>query len=173
MVELIKSGDLRPTAAAVAERAGVSLRLVFHHFKDMEAVLRYTMQFQAEQIASLVPIHFPKNIAFDEKVQIFVQQRATLYEEITPVRRAARNAEPASPSIAEALDRFRGLKREQVAFLFQDELNKLSTEKRKLRLYALQMATSWLAWESLRAYQKHSAPEACLIFSTTIKQLVQ
>ena len=39
-LDLIAEGDLSPTAQKVAERAGVSLRSVFHHFEDMEQLSR-------------------------------------------------------------------------------------------------------------------------------------
>ena len=35
LLDLLGEGDLRPTAARIAERAGVSLRIVFHHFEDL------------------------------------------------------------------------------------------------------------------------------------------
>src|SRR5208282_909869 len=38
LLDLLGEGDLRPTAARIADRAGVSLRLVFHHFDDLEAI---------------------------------------------------------------------------------------------------------------------------------------
>jgi hypothetical protein len=36
---LNQAGDVRPTAARVAERAGVSLRTVWQHFDDLESLL--------------------------------------------------------------------------------------------------------------------------------------
>ncbi len=39
----------RPTARQVAEQAGVSLRLVFHHFEDMESLLESAVDVQVER----------------------------------------------------------------------------------------------------------------------------
>src|SRR5271154_3298707 len=36
LMDLLREGDPDPTAKAVAQRAGVSLPLVFHHFADMD-----------------------------------------------------------------------------------------------------------------------------------------
>src|SRR5438477_2779518 len=36
LLALIEEGNLKPTAPQIAERAGVSLRLVFHHFRDLD-----------------------------------------------------------------------------------------------------------------------------------------
>ena len=38
MFELLREGDMSPTAVAVAERADVGLRTVFRHFEDMESI---------------------------------------------------------------------------------------------------------------------------------------
>src|SRR3546814_18346240 len=38
MMELIAQGDLSPSAARVAEEAGIGLRTVFRHFDDMDAL---------------------------------------------------------------------------------------------------------------------------------------
>ncbi|MHB8506820.1 MAG: TetR family transcriptional regulator, partial [Acidimicrobiales bacterium] len=37
-LSLIEEGDERPTARAIAERAGVSLRSVFQHFDELEQI---------------------------------------------------------------------------------------------------------------------------------------
>ena len=37
-MELIVAGDLSPSAARVAEEAGIGLRTVFRHFDDMDAL---------------------------------------------------------------------------------------------------------------------------------------
>ena len=41
LVVLLAEGDAEPTAPAVAARAGVSARLVFHHFADMDDLYHY------------------------------------------------------------------------------------------------------------------------------------
>ena len=40
MVDLVAAGDPNPSAAAVAEKAGVGLRSVFRHFQDKDSILR-------------------------------------------------------------------------------------------------------------------------------------
>ena len=40
LLDLVDEGDLRPSAADVARRAGVSLRSVFQHFDDLETLFR-------------------------------------------------------------------------------------------------------------------------------------
>jgi len=40
MWELMLDGDMNPSAAAIAEHAGVGLRSVFRHFEDLDTLLR-------------------------------------------------------------------------------------------------------------------------------------
>lgn len=153
MLDLIQEGELRPTAADVAKRAGVSLRLVFHHFKDMAAVHREANSLQMERIRPLVSQLPNPAAAFDKRLTEFVRRRAQLYEEIAPVRRAGRATEHASEVMAEGLAWIRQLKREQVETVFATELEGFSGSERRERLSCLQQSLSWMAWESLRSHQ--------------------
>ena len=35
LLDLLEAGEMRPTAAQIAQRAGVSLRSVFQHFESL------------------------------------------------------------------------------------------------------------------------------------------
>ncbi len=41
LMDLLRAGETDPTAKTVARRAGVSLRLVFHHFADMDDLYQF------------------------------------------------------------------------------------------------------------------------------------
>ena len=49
LLALIEAGELRPSAARIAERAGVSLRSVFQHFKDVESLFAAMADRQRER----------------------------------------------------------------------------------------------------------------------------
>ncbi len=156
MLELIREGELQPTAAAVATRAGVSLRLVFHHFKDMETLMQQAIGLQTQRIAPLIGVPISPEAPLQRRLELFAARRAALYEEIAPVRRAARRFEERSPAIAEGLTRMRTLTREQLAFLFDPELARLPPSI----VEAAQALGSWLAWETLRRQQGLEVSEA-------------
>ena len=48
--ELMLDGDMDPSAAAIAEHAGVGLRSVFRHFEDLDTLLRDLMQLCYDEI---------------------------------------------------------------------------------------------------------------------------
>src|SRR5215210_6885295 len=54
LLSLLEEGDLRPTAASIAARAGVSERTLFQHFPEREALFHAAALAQAERIAPLL-----------------------------------------------------------------------------------------------------------------------
>ena len=81
MLDLVAEGEVSPPAEAVAARAGVSARSVHNHFDDVEALRAEVARRQWERHA-----HFGEPVPKER----LVDQRAALYERITPLRRAAR-----------------------------------------------------------------------------------
>lgn len=148
MLALIEEGDPQPTAKRVAERAGVALRSVFHHFDDVESVLAAAARLQAQRHWHVLQPVAPE-LALRERVAQVVTQRSTLFERIAPARRAALLAEHDSPVIRAWLEEGRATLRRQLAATFAPEL---AREGRDL-LAALEVSASWTAWESLRRRQ--------------------
>jgi AcrR family transcriptional regulator len=137
-----------PTAREIAARAGVSLRLVFHHFDDMEQLLRAAVSVQVERHWSqLRPVsaHLP----LEERVSQVVKQRESLFEAITPVRRAADRIEPGSPTITAQLSNARQVLREGLDEAFGPELSRCGRERSDL-LDSLEACASWENWDQLR-----------------------
>ncbi|HET6915996.1 MAG TPA: TetR/AcrR family transcriptional regulator [Acidimicrobiales bacterium] len=146
MIALLEEGVPQPSAREIAERAGVSLRLVFHHFEDMEQVLRAAVAVQVSRHWNrLHPVD--PSLPLGERVERIIRQRETLYEAIAPVRRAAARAELESPTIATELSRARRQLRRGLEATFEAELHSASHDE---RLDALDVAGSWETWDLLR-----------------------
>src|SRR5688500_13244104 len=122
LLELIDEGDLRPTAPRIAERAGVSLRSVFQHFRDVEALFGVATDRQLERIGALVK-PLPTTGPLEERLAAFVEQRVRIYEAVTPVRRAALAHEPFSPHARDARDRILAVARAELRRTFASELD--------------------------------------------------
>ena len=88
LVELLQKGDPDPTARVIAERAGVALRFVFHHFSDIDDLYRTVAGLQLERHWSDLPT-FSAKLPLSARIERTVRHRSILYEEISPVRRAA------------------------------------------------------------------------------------
>ncbi len=143
-LRLIAEGDLRPTADRIAKLAGVSLRALWSHFADMEALMAASGQRVLEQRdASYRPIGPDRPL--DERIASFCDQRARLLEEIGPAARASALKEPFSS----ALQRYRRLHvarvRDELTSTFPDEIGADET-----LLNALTAISLWPTWSTWR-----------------------
>ena len=171
LLGLLGEGELRPTAARVAERAGVSLRLVFHHFQDMEAIFQLAAARHFERVlAGVQPV--PTAGPLPLRLRAFVRERCRLLEQMAPVRRAALLVEPFSPAVALWLAQSRALSRGQTQAVFGRELSALEPGPRAQTARALGAASSFSFWEALRAHQGLSAAAASGVVTRTLHALL-
>jgi TetR/AcrR family transcriptional regulator, regulator of autoinduction and epiphytic fitness len=152
-------GDLRPTAPRVAERAGVSLRTVWQHFNDLETLLVEAGQRDYE-IALRYVTPIDTSAPLSARLRQLVRQRGRMYEDLAPVWRAARLQEPFSPQIRRNRDRLLEAARDQLDRVVGTELTALPDGSRRSVFAALQVATTWATWESLRGELDFTVEEA-------------
>ncbi len=171
ILDLLQEGDLKPTAERVAERAGVSLRLVFHHFADLESLYAVAADRQWERLRPLLkPI--PDDGPFEERLELFLRQRARMWERVAPVRRASLLYEPFSKEIARRLAEARALARKETAAVFRREIQRFTQPDRGEILSALDAASAWQTWETLRGHQGLSVESARRVVTRTISALL-
>ena len=168
---LIDGGNLRPTAREVSERANVSLRSVFQHFADLETLFAVAADLQVERLAALAR-RIPADLPFEERLAAFTDARAKLLEAITPVRRAALLQEPFSPELASRLAWARDTNRAELRALFAGEIASRPEGERAALLAALDVATNWYAWETLRRHNGLSEEDARAVLRLSIAALL-
>jgi AcrR family transcriptional regulator len=149
LIELLREGDPEPTARAVAERAGVSLRLVFHHFTEMDDLYHYVAVLQLRRQWSEMP-RISAKLALGTRLERTVAHRAALYEEISPIRRALVRRMASSKGVAATIAAADTLLLENLKETFAPELAALGGSARLDALEAMDVASSWEAWERLR-----------------------
>jgi len=152
-----EAGTLRPGLPEVAARAGVSVRSVHNHFADVEALRAEVAQRQWERHASL--------IGPARTIAELVDQRAAFYEAVTPVRRAALLSVHDSPTIVRNLARLDRLLRRQLEATFPGRTG--------AELDALELVTSWDAWNRLRTAQGCSVTRAARVVADLIRTLTE
>ena len=172
LLALTDEGDLRPTAARIALRAGVSLRTVFQHFQDMDLLYAIAAERQYQRMSSLLSPP-PAEGPLDARIEAFVAHRARLLEAITPVRRAALLSEPFSDVLATRLQATRLRAQRDVERAFATELLALAVGERREVVAALTLATAWPAWESLRAHQRLGVRQARGVMARMLRALLQ
>ncbi len=171
MLALFEEGVLRPTAPRVAERAGVSLRSVFQHFQDMEAVYAAVADRQIERVLATAR-WITRDGPVAERIHAFVAERARIHEAVAPVRRAALLMEPFSSEIAARLRWVRQRGHAEAAKVFKIELDRRPVAERRELLEALTAAAGWSTWESLRIHQGLSQGQAQKVMRLMVTSLV-
>jgi AcrR family transcriptional regulator len=155
LLSLYDEGVLQPSIPDVAARAGVSARSVHNHFVDVEALRAEVAQRQWERYSPLI-----EEVSTIEQL---VGQRAMFFEAVTPVRRAALLSVHDSPTIARNLARLDRTLRRQLEAVFpwldDDTLD------------AVELATSWDAWNRLRTAQGCTVARARRVVEQMIRTL--
>jgi TetR/AcrR family transcriptional regulator, regulator of autoinduction and epiphytic fitness len=171
LISLLEEGDPAPTAKMVAQRAGVSLRLVFHHYEDMDALYRAVMVLQAQRYWSKVR-DVPADLPFTQRVDRVVRQRGRLFDAVSPVRRAAVPLASRSDELAAALAESNSFLRGRLEVTFATELEAAGDGAKDL-LDAVDAAASWEVWERLRLGQHLSAVAARRVMARTLRALLE
>lgn len=148
MLDLVRQGDVQPSAARVADAAGVGLRTVFRHFTDMDLLYREMSQAIEAQV---LPVALRPLVSqgWRDQVRELARRRIDIFELILPYRISA------------------SLKRYQSAYLMHDYQRMLALERSAVELLlppslladpvrtnALQVALSFQCWRLLRHDQQ-------------------
>lgn len=95
MLELVREGDIAPSADAVAARAQVGRRTVFRLFSDMEGVYREIHAVMREKVAPVRDLPLAGE-SFPDRVHALIDRRARFFEEVLPLMVAASVHRPRS-----------------------------------------------------------------------------
>ncbi|MEU6130068.1 TetR/AcrR family transcriptional regulator [Saccharopolyspora sp. NPDC047091] len=131
----INEGQYSPTARGIAERAGVSERSVFTHFRDFDDLRTAAGQHQRDRIAAeLAPI--PAELPLADRLDRVLAQREAVFALMARVRVVALWQSPDAPAL-DVDDLLRG----QLAEVFAPELA-VSADAERL-LDVLEIASGW------------------------------
>lgn len=166
---LIDEGDLRPTGPRIAERAGVSVRSIFQHFDDLDALFAAVGQRVVVRIGGLIA-HIDPSTPLHDRIDAFVHQRAAVLESITPVMRAALVHAASSEVIRGQFEQGHDFMRAQVGEVFGPELE--AAPDGEAVLHALVVAVSWTTWDLLRGAQEQSVAQARAVVTLMVRSLL-
>jgi TetR/AcrR family transcriptional regulator, regulator of autoinduction and epiphytic fitness len=171
LIALVEEGDLRPTAPRIAQRAGVSLRSIYHHFDDLELLFAETAQRQIERTAPLrQPL--PTGGPLPVRVDALLRQKIRIWEAVTPIRTAASLQEPFSPQLRAVRSEIHRRNRGELATVFAVELDSRSPGDALELLDALDAAVNWMAWQVMRTDVGLSIERAEAVLRRTLMSLL-
>ncbi len=158
MIDLIEEGNPKPTARLIAERAGVSLRLVFHHFEDIEAVFHEAAMIQAGRHWRKV-VTIPPTGPVAARIEATARQRRQLYVAISPIRQVAAVRAVDDENIQKLMAAGRRRLRRELATTFEPELSTARGDG-PILLDSVESVTNWETWHALRVNDHKSAAAA-------------
>lgn len=171
VLDLLAGSDLPPTAKEVAAEAGVSVRLVFHHFEDMDALYRAVQRAQIERHWQGLRTVSP-DLPLGQRIDRTVQQRVKLFEAVSPVRRKAVALAARHQDVADGLDLTNTMLREWLEETFANELRAAKRHRREL-LAAVEVASSWETWDRLRRIQNLQIAAARRVVARSLHALLE
>jgi AcrR family transcriptional regulator len=165
MVEIVREGDISPSAADVAMRAGVGLRSVFRHFKDMESLYREMTDIIETDLRAVAARPF-KGETWRERVLEMIDRRGAAFDQIAPMVRAFAARRHASPVLQVDHSRLTlGLREILRAQAPRGAIDRPTFE-------ALELLLSYEAWSRLRVEQGLGAGEAREVLRSAVRALI-
>lgn len=166
MMDLISEGDINPSAARVAEKAGVGLRSVFRHFDDKESIYR-------EMNAMLWDAYFPRLAApfesDDWREQLFelIERRSQIYEFTYPFRTATTVQRFSSPALMEHYQRLLRAERKARDRILPDHIKRDSHRAR-----AILLVTSFDTWRLFRHDEDLSREDTIEVIRQLLREVL-
>jgi AcrR family transcriptional regulator len=149
LLELFRSGNLRPGIEEIAGRAGLSPRSLFRYFDDTDDLTRTAISRFEQQALPLLPIDIPDDAATATKAWALVDQRFRLFDLVGPAATVSRLRAPFQPLLAAELSRNRAFLRMQIATLFAPELARLRPDQAVSALAAADVLCSFESYDLL------------------------
>ncbi len=165
MLALVGDGHVAPSAEDVAARAGVGLRTVFRHFKDMESLYaEMTLAVARRFEAMAAPFESP-----DWRGQLaeMLERRLTTYEMLMPFKRAGDAHRHESRTLQAHYAGTLSVMRARLRGLLP-----LAVASDMLRFEALDLWLSFDAWQRLRGEQGLDAAAARVVVESQVAGLV-
>jgi len=123
LLHLYESGEIQPSAARIAEVAGVSERSVFRYFDDMEDLAATAIAIQWERVHQFYE-GLDASGNFEQRLEAMIDHRLRLFDKTIGVGRASAVASARSATVTSALNHRRAILREQAVAQFAPEIAK-------------------------------------------------
>ncbi len=168
---LLEQGGL-PQTDVVAARAGVSVSSVFRYFENLDDLQQQTIETYFARFGSLFEVPAIGDGTLDERITRLVDARATLHETVAPVARLVRSSTHEETPVTERLARLRLDLAEQVRRHFAAELSGRTRNGSDDVADAIDVLTSFEAWDLLRSAHGRSEPQIRRAWTTAIRSLL-
>ena len=164
--ELMLGGDMEPSAAAIAEHAGVGLRSVFRHFDDLDTLLLELMSLCYDEVTPqfLKPL---KSINWKDQILELVERNVEIWERIKVPHTAGELGRFKSQILMDDYKRSRNLEISDIRAILPKDINNYDNV-----LFALDSTLSFSTMRRLREDRKLSIPKVKNVMSLLVKSIL-
>ncbi len=166
MLALIRAGDMSPSAARVAEAAGISLRTVFRHFEEMDTLYREMTTVIEAEVRPLLERPL-EGRTWRVRLDELVARRLDIYERILPLKVAGSVRRFQSDYLMEDYNRFLRLEHEGLLEVLPQKII-----ADRVLFASIEMVTAFQAWRRIRQDQGLPVKEAATVVRFTLDQLL-
>jgi TetR/AcrR family transcriptional regulator, regulator of autoinduction and epiphytic fitness len=171
LLDLLRSGTLRPSSAQIAERAGVTQRTLFNQFGDMDSLISAVAARQSERVLNLLPSAGDGTL--EERVANYSEGLEVLLEETMNVRWAViTSATPMAPASA-AIGTARQFVRRRLTDAFAPELDAVGDAVASELIEALEIETDPVVWRLRRMQQDLTPAQARAVVERSVLSLLR
>lgn len=167
MVELVSAGDPDPSAAVVADKAGVGLRSVFRHFEDKDSIFH---EIDDLLVAAYQPLLVAPYRSDDWKDQLFelIERRCSINEAAAMFRISAMMQRYRSSFVATKYRRLYSGERRMLDAVLPARLQTSTNFGR-----AILIACSFDSWRLLRHDEELSATQTVAAIKALVGNILQ
>lgn len=166
MLQLIKQGNLAPTAQQVAGHANVGIRSVFRHFEDMEAIFATADELWRKEFNySLLAID--AKLPVKQRITLTVEKLGKLYEDQKNILKSTATRRWRSAFLTHNYARYQNQLRSDISS-WLPELKQLSASKQEAIIGIL----SFEYWDRLRDHQSQSSTASIDLIIDLLSSLI-
>jgi AcrR family transcriptional regulator len=164
--ELMLEGDMEPSAAAIAEHAGVGLRSVFRHFEDLDTLLLELISLCYDEVMPqfLTPL---KSTNWKDQILELVERNVEIWERIKVPHTAGELGRFKSQILMNDYKRSRNLEISSIRAILPKDINDYDNV-----LFALDSTLSFSTMRRLREDRKLSIPKVKNVISLLVKSIL-
>ena len=166
-LDLIERGDIAPSAARVADEAGVGLRTVFRHFDDMDSLFREMAETVARRVMPMVDQPYEQS-DWRANIRELVERRARVFEAILPFRISANIKRYQSGFLMADYVRIMKMERDRVTCLLPARV-----KADEIGVEALCVALSFQSWRVMRHDQALPADKAAAVLARLVEDALR
>lgn len=174
-LDLVQEGVLQPSADQIADRAGLSRRSIFYHFKDLAELYDAVVETGMQRCAPLLK-QIPRELPVAQRVEMLVDARSRFFEATAPFTRALTAQVLVGAASEQAWRVSRAAleaQRADIESVFSAELDGLAATERLETIEALAAASNAPSWEYLRRTRALSMLRARAVLTRTLRALLR